>query len=139
MRTLPPPLGDDAIYVLLVAVDVGVIHSRSGRDVVIHLGARQIVGDLGLTTCTNSLKGEATVISTSDSNPLVMTPFDKIPIATPGKNNVVTAFINRLLNTKGACTVSKELVGPGFFSCGQHRLPDIQGRGPRQGPGRNNG
>lgn len=101
---------------------------------VTHLGAQQIIGDLGLTT--NSLKGEATMISTSDSNPLVMTPFDRITLAIPSKH-IVTAFINMTLNTKGAGAVSKRLAESGIFSCGQHRLPDIQQHGLRQG--RNDG
>ncbi len=73
---------------------------------------------------TTPVKGDATMVAMGENKPLVTTPFaqmltqrstTEIPIVIPGKN-VVTAFINRTLNTEDACTVSKELAESGFFS-----------------------
>jgi len=65
---------------------------------------------------TTPIKADATIDSLERSEPLVMTSFAtaisatftaESPIAFPGKS-VVTAFINRSLNTKDAASVSKE-------------------------------
>ncbi|OAP53943.1 hypothetical protein AYL99_11823 [Fonsecaea erecta] len=63
-------------------------------------------------------------MATGESKPLVMTPFmcalskmstESAPIVFPGKY-IVTAFVNRTLNTEDAYVVSKELAESGMFS-----------------------
>jgi hypothetical protein len=73
---------------------------------------------------TTPIKGDATITAMGGNKALVITPFmdatmqhstNECEISTPGKY-VVTAFINRYLNTEDACTVSKEFAESGAFS-----------------------
>lgn len=86
----------------------------------LNLGVQMIRQGLSMTP----VKGDATMVAMGENKPLVMTPLtkmltnvstDEIPIVVPGKN-IVTAFINRTLNTEDACTVSKELAESGMFA-----------------------
>ncbi|OAP53871.1 hypothetical protein AYL99_11893 [Fonsecaea erecta] len=67
------------------------------------------------------VKGDATVVTTGESSPLVMTPFmcalwkmstESAPIVFLGKH-IVTAFMKWTLNREDACVVSKELAESG--------------------------
>ena len=73
---------------------------------------------------TSPVKGDATIAVAGNNIPLLMTPMsqmitaespDECTLAIPGRN-VVTAFINRTLNTEDACTVSKEFSESGEFA-----------------------
>jgi len=73
---------------------------------------------------TFPIKGDATIVSLGRSDPIIKTAvMDAITnkssaeceITIPGKN-IVTAFINRKLNTEDACTISKELAESGAFA-----------------------
>lgn len=73
---------------------------------------------------TTPIKGDAIITAMGENKPLAITPFmdavaqqstDKCRIVVPGKY-VVTAFINRYLNTEDACTVSREFANSGAFS-----------------------
>lgn len=73
---------------------------------------------------TTPIRGDATMVAMGGNAPLVTTPFtemvtemstEKTPLVIPGKN-IVTAFINRTLNTEDACVVSQELAESGMFS-----------------------
>ncbi len=70
------------------------------------------------------IKGDATIVSLGESEPIVKTEFldaimnaqtPECKIVVPGKN-VVTAFINRSLNTEDACSISKEFAESGNFA-----------------------
>lgn len=70
------------------------------------------------------IKGDATMVSLGESEPIVKTEVldaimkaqtDECKIVVPGKN-VVTAFINKTLNSEDACSVSKEFAESGQFA-----------------------
>jgi len=70
------------------------------------------------------IKGDATIVSLGESEPVIMTDvMDAImakstkenPIIIPGRN-VITAFVNRSLNTEDACSVTKEFAEWGAFA-----------------------
>ncbi|KAK7937811.1 uncharacterized protein PG986_014679 [Apiospora aurea] len=86
----------------------------------LNLGVQMMRQGLSLTP----VKGDATMVSMGNNAPLVVTPIvsiitsrstDTNPMVMPGRN-MVTAFVNRTLNMKDACTVSKEFAESGCFS-----------------------
>jgi hypothetical protein len=82
------------------------------------------VGMLKQALCTMATKGDATMVSLGNTDPLVMTelvhalvskPSTESPVVIPGLNTVL-AFINMQQNTEDVCVVSKEFSESSSFA-----------------------
>lgn len=93
---------------------------RWGTEPRVNLGIQMTMQALN----TSPIKGDATMVSMGERKPIIETDIlnaitsaetKDCKITVPG-TNIVTAFINRSLNTEDACSISQELAESGTFA-----------------------